>query len=334
MVPFGDGAAAALSVVIVSRGLHLSGYLAWAAVIWLGLLLALTWRAVWVLSTLAGGSPASIRASDGMIDRADPGAAAARTLLGTFAYGELLRNLVIKDLKLKYRGSVFGFLWSLVNPLIMIGVYATAFTYILRIRAEGFVFFLLLGILAWTFFANSAGMSTGAIVDSGGLVKSAVFPRAILPVATVFFNFAQYLLTIVVFLPLMLVAYRVVPVPAMALFPVFLSLQVLFTIGVALMLATGTAFFRDIRHFLEIALSVMFWTTPIVYRAQDLPPQVHAAILMSPLSPFVMAYQQMFYYQQWPEPAIWIMATLYAFASLTIGVRLFVAFEDRFAEQL
>ena len=92
----------------------------------------------------------------------------------------------------------------------------------------------MLGLLAWTFFASSASMSTGAIVDNGGLVKSVLFPRAILPTATVLFNLAQYVLSVLVILPLMLLWYRVPPAAPMLLFPVFVALQLLFTIGVAL----------------------------------------------------------------------------------------------------
>ncbi len=123
----------------------------------------------------------------------------------------------------------------------------------------------MLGLLAWTFFASSASMSTGAITDNGGLVKSVWFPRAILPISTVLFNLVQYLLTVLVFVPLMMAYYRVPPAAPMLLFPVFVALQLLFTIGLALILATGTAFFRDVRHLVEVALAVLFWMTPIVY---------------------------------------------------------------------
>src|SRR4051794_9700542 len=136
-----------------------------------------------------------------MDDRAAVRPSLGRTLRGLFEYGHLLRNLVVKDLKLKYRGSVLGFVWSLANPVLMIAVYTVAFTYILRVRTPGFVFYLMLGVLAWTFFANAVAMPAGAVVDNGGLVRSVWFPRAILPIATVLFNFAQYLLTLAVFLP-------------------------------------------------------------------------------------------------------------------------------------
>src|SRR5215467_14921554 len=157
-----------------------------------------------------------------MIDRGEPLDSLATTLAGVVRYRTLLRKLVLKDLKLKYRGSVLGFLWSLVNPLIMIAVYYTAFTYILHNRTEGFVFLVMLGILAWTFFSTSAMMSTSSIADNGSLLKSVFFPRAILPIATVLFNFAQYLLMAAVFLPLMLIVFRITPAPPMLAYPIFL----------------------------------------------------------------------------------------------------------------
>src|SRR6185503_15885689 len=206
---------------------------------------AIGWRGVWVLR-LRAQLRLALRSSDGeLIDHATD----LTTLRGMgrslYRYRELLRNLVVKDLKLKYRGSVFGFLWSLANPLLMVVVYTVAFTFILQVRSAGFVFYLLLGMLSWTFFSNSATMSTGAVIDNAGLLKSVRFPRAILPIATVLFNLAQYLLTVSVFLPAMMLWYRVTPAAPMALFPVFLALQVLFTVGIALLLATATAFFRD-----------------------------------------------------------------------------------------
>src|SRR5207244_2316236 len=145
----------------------------------------------------------------GLVDRIPARTTVADAVISVYRYRELLKNLVLKDLKLKYRGSVFGFVWSLANPLLTIAVYAVAFTYILRVGTPGYVFYLMLGVLSWTFFANSAAMATGAIVDNASLLKSVTFPRAILPLATVLFNLAQYMLTVAVFLPVMLVWYRV-----------------------------------------------------------------------------------------------------------------------------
>jgi ABC-2 type transport system permease protein len=268
-----------------------------------------------------------------MVDRAADAPSIRRTLAGVHRYRHLLRNLVLKDLKLKYRGSVIGFLWSLANPLLMGAVYTFAFT-MLNQQSERFVFKLMLGLLAWTFFTTSASMSTGSIVDSGGLVKSVWFPRAILPTATVLFNLAQYLHSVLVILPLMLLWYRVPLAAPMLLFPVFVVLQLVFTTGVAMTLATGAAFLRDVRHFVEIALTVLFWMTPIVYDARAVPEQYRQIILLSPMSPFVTAYQEIFYFSRWPDAATWATTVGYAVVALAIGLWLIVRHEDRFAEQV
>lgn len=268
-----------------------------------------------------------------MIDRAEPLDSFQTTIAAFVRYRALLRNLVLKDLKLKYRGSVLGFLWSLLNPLIMIAVYYFAFHYILKSAQKGFIFVVLMGILPWTFFSSSAMMATGSIVDSGPLLKSVFFPRAILPIASVLFNFAQYLLMAVVFLPVLMILFRVPPSAPMLLYPVFLALQVVFTAGVALALATGTTFFRDIRHLLEIALAVGFWTTPIIYEFSIVPDRYRMLVLASPMSSYVVAYKDVLYYGRWPSAAVWAFALGYAFVAFAIGTSLLLAYEDRFAEQ-
>jgi len=249
-------------------------------------------------------------------------------------YRELIRNLVSKDLKLKYRGSVFGFLWSLLNPLVMMLVYTVVFKYIMTIRGSDFVFQLLLGILSWTFFASSSSMGAGSIVDNGGLLKTVHFPRAVLPISSVLFNFAQFLLTILVFLPLMLTIYQIAPTPTLLLFPVFIALQLMMTMGVAMALAAGVTFFRDIRHLLEIALMVLFWTTPIIYDYQTIPEQWRQRVLFSPMTPFVVAYQQICYHGRVPDLSVWIVAVTYAVVALAGGFVLFTRLQHEFVEQI
>jgi lipopolysaccharide transport system permease protein len=327
------GTAASMILVGVTLGFYGISRIAFAADALLMSIAALAWRGAWVLSSRARTRVSPSLPGD-LVDRTLETGSVGAIVTSLFSYRELLKNLVIKDLKLKYRGSIFGFLWSMLNPLMMIIVYAVAFTYILRIRTAGFVFYLMLGQLAWTFFASSATMSTGAIIDNRGLVKSVSFPRAILPIATVMFNLAQYVLTVSIFLPVMLIWYQVPLAPPMLLFPVVLALQSMFTIGIALMLATATVFFRDVRHLLEVSLSVLFWTTPIVYELAHVPEQLRLLILLSPMSSFVVAYHKLFYYREWPDPSLWLVAGTYAVGAFLIGVTLVLAFEDRFSEQI
>jgi ABC-2 type transport system permease protein len=216
----------------------------------------------------------------------------------------------------------------------MIGVYTFAFQYIMPTGIPGFVFYLMLGILAWTFFVNSLMMATGAIVDNAGLLKSVFFPRAILPVATVLFNFAQYLLTVLVFLPVMMAIYGVRPALPMLAYPIFLALQLLFTAGLALLLATWTAFFRDVRHFLEILLAMLFWMTPIVYRSAQVPARLHPLVQLSPMTPFITAYHDIFFDGRWPALSVWALTMTYAIGAAVAGLAVMLKHEDSFSEAL
>ncbi len=328
------GTAASSVLLGVTKGFEGVSRSAFVADAMLLTIVALGWRGVWVLRARARARADTQALNDELVDRAAETTTLRAVVTSLYSYRELLKNLVLKDLKLKYRGSVFGFLWSLINPLLMIIVYTIAFTFILRVRSKGFVFYLMLGQLSWTFFAGSAAMSTGAIVDNSGLLKSVLFPRAILPIGTVLFNFAQYLLTVSVFLPAMMLWYRVPLSVPMLLFPVFLALQVVFSIGVALILATWTAFFRDVRHLLEVALAMLFWTTPIIYELRQVPERFRLLILLSPMSSFVVAYQQLFFYREWPDATVWLVASAEALGAFVIGALLFLAFQDGFTEQL
>lgn len=255
-------------------------------------------------------------------------------LLRLLKYRELLRNLVLKDLKLKYRGSALGFVWSLANPLAMLVVYSLAFTYIIGVRKDKFVLFLFVGLLAWTFFASTISMATGTIADAGGLLKSVRFPRTVMPMATVLFNLSQYLMTFGVLLPVMLIVFRVRPAAPMLAYPLVLFLLVLFTSGLALIVATANVYYRDVRHLVEVGLQVMFWGTPIVYDLNDVPARLHRLILLSPMSAYISALHDIFYRQTWPDVSIWIAATAWGVLMFLGGLTIFLAYEDRLAEQL
>jgi ABC-type polysaccharide/polyol phosphate export permease len=120
----------------------------------------------------------------------------------------------------------------------------------------------------------------------------------------------------------------------MLAFPLVLALQVVFTIGVALLLSVTTVYFRDVRHLVEVALSVLFWATPVLYPLEQASDTLRPWIQLSPLSPFVVAYQRILFDARWPEPSVWLLAASYAAISLAIGGAVFSAGEDQIGEQL
>ncbi len=255
-------------------------------------------------------------------------------VLRTWRYRHLLVNIVVKDLKLKYQRSILGFAWSLLNPLVMIGVYTVAFRYVMRVPTERFVLFILIGVLAWNFFVGSVMSASEAVISNAALQKSVVFPRAVLPFSTVLFNLSLYLLTIVVFLPVMLLVYRVPPAPRMLLFPLFLFLQVVFITGLTLFLSTASTLFRDVKHLIEVGINVLFWTTPIVYEMTMIPARFQRLALLSPMASFVRAYQDIFYYGVVPSGIVWTVTIVYAVGAFVCGLSVFLAYEDSFADHL
>ncbi|MCC7035349.1 MAG: ABC transporter permease [Acidobacteria bacterium] len=297
-------------------------------------LMAVTWRTV-VAWKVRQRESRAIRAPFGgqaLVVQGGEVGSMAGALARTWNYRHLLSNLLMKDLKLKYQRSLLGFAWSLLNPLLMILVYTLAFTYVLKVQTPRFVFFILIGLLAWTFFGAAVSSATEAVTGSGSFLKSVVFPRVVLPLSTVLFALAQYLLTTAVFLPLMLVLYQVPLEPRMLLFPVFLGLQVLFIAGISLALSMATAMFRDMKHLVEVGLGIGFWATPILYEPAMVPEQFRPFLLLGPMTPYIRAYQDIFYYGVVPELAIWVVATAYAAGMFLCGLSLFLAYEDRFTE--
>jgi lipopolysaccharide transport system permease protein len=251
-----------------------------------------------------------------------------------FSYRELVRNLVLKDLKLKYRDSVLGFLWSLANPLLLIFVYSFVFGHVFRGGPANFAYFLMVGILPWNFFAQSLMMSTGSIVDNGNLIRKVALPMEVFPVATVLFNLAQYLLALVVFFPMAVLFFKVSPAWSWINFLPILVLQVLFTLGVGFIVSTATVFYRDVRHLTEVLLILLFWLTPIVYDIHVVPESLRTVVYMNPLSYFILAYQDALYYGSFlPSDRIMFVAALAALSCLT-GYVLFAARKVRFPEEV
>ncbi len=255
-------------------------------------------------------------------------------VLRTWRYRHLLMNIVTKDLKLKYQRSILGFAWSLLNPLVMIGVYTVAFRYVMRMPTERFVLFILIGVLAWNFFVGSVTSASDAVISNAPLQKSVVFPRAVLPFSTVLFNLSLSPAHHCRVSSGDAAGVQVPAAPRMLLFPLFLFLQVVFITGLTLLLSTASTIFRDVKHLIEVGINVLFWTTPIVYELTMIPARFQRLALLSPMASFVRAYQDIFYYGVAPSGMVWTVAIVYAAGMFVCGLSVFLAYEDSFADHL
>ena len=249
-------------------------------------------------------------------------------------YSPLVKNLVFKDLKLKYRDSVLGVVWSLLNPLLMVGAYTFAFKFILQVQTENYAYFLLVGLLPWNFFSSSLIASTQAIAGNSHLIRKVYFPREALPIATVLFTFAQFLLALAVFLPALLLVSGVRLHWAAVLFLPLLLVHLLFTLGLAFVLATCTVFFRDVAHLVDVAVMLLFWMTPIIYPVTMAPATLQLFFKLSPPSAFAIAYQDVLFWGRVPEGLVLSTLLGWTAAALLGGLAVFRRYSPAFAEEV
>ncbi len=251
-----------------------------------------------------------------------------------YRYRELIRNLVVRDLKRKYRDSILGFLWSLANPLCMILVYDFAFKKVLNVPTPNYVPFLIVGLLHWNLFASATIASAGSVRASGGLIKKVAFPLEIIPLSTVLFNVVQYLLAMVVFMPILVfVLHTPLKTCALLFFPL-LVLQVLFITGLSMLLSTAAVFYQDVLHFTELAFMFLFWLTPTVYEFSSVPARLKPVVLANPFTPFILAYQEILVYSRPPSLQVLAYAAAGTAVAMVAGSIVFAQYKMSFAEEV
>jgi lipopolysaccharide transport system permease protein len=221
-------------------------------------------------------------------------------LANLFRYRGLIQSLVARELKARYRGSVLGFFWSFINPLLLLSIYTFVFTVILPNQntiAQPYALFMFCGILPWNWFATSLLEASNALVAGGNLIKKVLFPAEILPLVNVLANMVHFFLGLTI-LGAFVIVYRHWPDPAgLVWFPVAVLVQFVFTMALALFFAALTVHFRDIRDLLSNLLMFWFFATPIIYPWLD--PNVIAYRRLFDLNPFThlaVSYQEILFF--------------------------------------
>jgi ABC-type polysaccharide/polyol phosphate export permease len=261
-----------------------------------------------------------------------------------WVHRELLWNMMVKELKVKYKRSVLGFVWSFMNPLIMLAVFSIVFAILSRgSDIQWYAIFLMSGLLPWLFFVNSMMQSVGSIVANPGLVKKVYFPREILPIASVGANIFHFFLQMLVLFAFMAVL-RWHFSAWLLLIPVVLLWQVIFTLGFALFVSAANVYLRDVQHFVEVALTAWFWLTPIVYPIGFVTgafPKYTWLYLCNPMANMVLVWEYIVYNPRHYGPqaayiSFWgILGTAILSLVLLVGGYYFFSRTERgFAEQI
>jgi homopolymeric O-antigen transport system permease protein len=221
-------------------------------------------------------------------------------LANLLRYRGLISSLVARELKARYRGSVFGFLWSFINPLLLLLIYTFVFTTVIpneEPRTKPYALFMFSGILPWTWFATSLSDAAGSLLAGGNLIKKVLFPAEVLPIVSVLANMVHFFFGLTILVVFLLV-YRHYPSASdLVWFPVAVAVELVFATALALLLSALTVHFRDIRDILSNVLTLWFFATPIIYPwFQPNVQRFHTLFNVNPFTHLAVAYQEILFF--------------------------------------
>ena len=262
-------------------------------------------------------------------------------------YRGLIQSLVARELKARYRGSVLGFFWSFINPLLLLLVYSFVFTVVMPSahdkKIEPYALFMFCGILPWTWFSSSLNESAGVLISGGNLIKKVLFPAEILPIVTVLANMIHFFFGLVILAGFLVYYQRPQTAGELALFPVVVLVQLILTLGFALLLSALTVHFRDIRDILSNLMTFWFFATPIIYPYflfEDPKNPGHdvwqATLLkLNPFTHLAISYQEILFFAGPVGHLKWLLLLgVISIAFFLFGYFVFDRLRDTFAEEV
>jgi lipopolysaccharide transport system permease protein len=249
-------------------------------------------------------------------------------LQGIASYRGFILGSVQREFQSKYRNSILGAAWTVLNPLAMIVVYTVVFAQVMQNRLAGssstfsYSIYLCAGVLTWGLFAEITGRAQTVFLEHAGLIKKITFPRICLPIIVVLNACLNFSIIFGLFTGFLLVSGNFPGLVFVAMLPLLL-LQVAFAIGLGMILGVLNVFFRDVGQFFTIFLQFWFWFTPVVYPVAALPEKVRALLVFNPMAPLIMAYQDVLVTHAWPRWSSLLPVTLLALLLCGLGLRLF-----------
>lgn len=257
-----------------------------------------------------------------------------------YEYREMINSLVRKELRGRYKGSVLGFLWTFINPLLQLLVYTLVFSVIMRSGIDQYYIFLFVALVPWMFFSSSLTGGASCVITSQDMVKKIYFPREVLPIAYVNGSFVNMLLTfVVVFAVLIVSGFGINPVTLLYM-PIIMIVEYFLALGIALLTSALTVYFRDLQYILGIVAMAWQFLTPVMYSQQMVEEQLggHPVLMqiwnLNPTTPLINAYRDILYYKQAPQLSTLLSATVLGVVVCVVGYIVFRILQKGFAEEL
>ncbi|MFR2571151.1 MAG: ABC transporter permease [Clostridia bacterium] len=250
-----------------------------------------------------------------------------------YEYRELLKTSISKDVRGKYKNSVLGILWSFLNPLLQIAVYAIVFPLIMKSNLPNYTVFLCCGLIPWNFFSAAISRTSFTMVENGNIIKKVYFPREILSLSVVTSEAINFIISTIIILAFVL-GYGMGLSKFIIFYPLVLIVQYLLLIGISFIVSSVTVYFRDLQHFIGIALQLLFYATPIVYAPNTIPDEFQWILKFNPMTYIINGYRDIFYYKQMPDLVSMAIVLGVSIVICLIGYFIFNKLQRRFAEEL
>lgn len=251
-----------------------------------------------------------------------------------YDYREMIFSLVKKDLRGRYKGSVLGFLWTFLNPLLQLAVYTLVFSVIMNTDIEKYYLYLFIALVPWIFFSSSMTGGASSVIASQDMVKKIYFPREVLPISYVTSAFINMLLTFLVIFAILIVTGTGFNFKALLYLPVVMLVEYVLALGGAMITSAITVYFRDLEYILGIVMMAWMYMTPILYTSDLVPDSLLPIYNLNPMTPITTAYRDILYYKQVPEMGTLLHGFLLGVFILICGFIIFRKLQKGFAEEL
>ena len=249
-------------------------------------------------------------------------------------YREMVINLVKRDLKSRYKNSILGFAWMLINPLLQMFVYMIVFSLIIKMQIDRFYLFIFVALVPWIFFSTCLSAGTVVILSQQDMVKKIYFPREVLPIAFTISQFVNMILSfIVIFVFVVFSGISIRPLALLCL-PLVMTIEFVLALGIVLLISSLTVLFRDLEHILIIVSMIWMYLTPVIYPMDYIPKSLLKYFYLNPMTSIINAYRDILYYGRLPQMNHFLNAAILSSLFLIIGEIVFSHLKKEFGKEL
>ena len=256
------------------------------------------------------------------------------TLKEIYEYRQMIFSLVRRELRGRYKGSVLGFLWTFINPLLQLVIYTIVFSVILKSSVDKYYLFLFVALIPWNFFSTSLTGGSRAVLSQQSLVTKIYFPREVLPIAYVTAAFVNMLYCFIVVMVVVVVSGTPLNFAALTVLPLIMIIEYFMALGIAMLSSAITVYFRDLEHILGVLSMAWIHLTPVMYSLDIVPDSIKGIFMCNPMTPVIVAYRDILYYSGFPKMKTLTSAAVFAVVIMIIGFLVFNHLKKRFAEEM